>query len=187
MEIIDSILDGTLTSSATFFVIGALGLALLILATILDGIFDGLSLGDGPISLVSISAFMAMFGFSAFVAVYSGADMTWAIIIGSLVGLIGGVAAWYAMRFFKRSESSVSYSVQTLAGLEAVVSLEIRPGKTGEISVNHLGINNYLAAIADDTELIKAGTRVRIESLIGSDKAKVTVINTVTPVIEKAE
>lgn len=182
MNFIESILDGTIGASGTFFVIGAIGLVLLILSSILDGIFDGFHIGDGPISMLSISAFMAMFGFAAFISMQAGLSMSSSVVIGCLVGLASGVIAYFMMNFFKKSESTSSFSSNSIVGQEGTVSTEIRPGYTGEISVNSSGMNNYFAAISDSEEPIKAGSKVLIETFMGSNRVKVSpVANTVAP------
>lgn len=158
-------LDQTLSTSI-FFLIGGVALVVLIIAVLLDGIFDS----DGPISLVSIGAFGTMFGFSAAVAVGLGLEPAWAALAGVFVGLIGALASWKMVDYFKKSSTTASYSSSSLVGTVAVVNLGIERG-TGEISFNKNGSTVFMIAHAEES--IPKGRRVKIVHMVDANSALV--------------
>lgn len=169
-------LDQTLSTSI-FFMIGGVALVVLILAVLLDGIFDS----DGPISLVSIGAFGTMFGFSAAVAVGLGVEPAWASLCGAGVGLIGGLAAWKMADYFKKSSTTASYSSQSLVGTVAVVNLGIERG-TGEVSFNKNGSTIFMTAHSEET--IPKGRRVKIVDIVNDNSVMVEIYIPPTETVE---
>ncbi len=155
-----------------FLVIGIVGLVVLIIAFVIDGIFDAFDIGgDGPLSLTSIAAFFTVFGFAGLVASRLGADGTWAAFIGAIVGLMGGAFSWLIMRWLKNSDSNDELSNNTLLTLNGVVKIPTGPNTYGEIVIYYNGQNITYSAISD--EPILAGTKVSIESILTANSVKI--------------
>lgn len=156
----DRLLDGSLFSGGIFLVIGIVGALLLVVSVLLDGIFEVFDFGDGPLSLTTIAAFTAIFGFAAFGTVGAGGSTGAAAVVGAIAGLVGGAAAWWLSRLIRRAESSTSLSSGDLLGDEASVVLAIPAGGLGEVALVRHGERVSLAASADTA--IPRGARVRI-------------------------
>jgi hypothetical protein len=161
MDWIQGLIDGSLVDGGIFLLIGIAGGVLLLISLLLDGIFDAFDFGDGPLSLTTIAAFTAIFGFTAFALVGSGVDSPLAGTLGALAGVLGGALAWWLSRLIRSAESSTAVSSGELAGLEASVVLEIPGGSGfGEIAFTRHGERVSLSACASDR--LPRGTRVRI-------------------------
>ncbi len=160
MDWIESLLDGSLVQGSVFLIIGLVGALLLIISVILDGIFEVFDFGDGPLSLTTIAAFTAIFGFSAFSMVGAGATPTVAGVVGAIAGIAGGAIAWWLSRLIRSAESNTSVSSDELIGAEASVVLAIPESGLGEVALVRHGERVSLSAAAAGP--ISRGTRVRV-------------------------
>lgn len=164
----EQLLDGSLIAGGVFLVIGIVGALLLILSVVLDGIFDVLDFGDGPLSLTTIAAFTAIFGFAAFGAVGAGATTGIAALIGAVAGVVGGAGAWWLSKLIRGAESTTTVSSSDLVGSEASVVLAIPAGGLGEVALVRHGERVSLAASAAPGIALPRGTRVRIVQTLTS-------------------
>lgn len=167
---IEQLFEGSI-AGGIFLIIGIVGAVLLLLSVLLDGIFDFFDFGDGPLSLTTIAAFTAIFGFTAFATVGAGADTALASVIGALAGLVGGVLAWWLSRAIRRAESTTAVTTTDLVGSEASVVLPIPQGGLGEIALVRHGERVSLSATADTA--IPRGARVRIAQTLTSTSVRV--------------
>ena len=168
---IDRLTDGSLVAGGIFLIIGILGAVLLLISLLLDGIFDALDFGDGPLSLTSIAAFMAIFGFTAFASVGAGVATPLAAVLGALAGVIGGAAAWWLSKLIRGAESSTAVSGEELIGSNAAVVLAIPASGMGEVALTRHGERVSLSAVAD--EPIARGAYVRIVQTLTSTSVRV--------------
>ncbi len=174
---IERLLDGSLVAGGVFFIIGIVGALLLIISVVLDGVFEVFDFGDGPLSLTTIAAFTAIFGFAAFASVGAGASVTTAGAIGAVAGLAGGAAAWWLSRLIRGAESSTAVTADELVGAEAGVVLAIPAGGLGEIALVRHGERVSLAATAETA--IARGSRVKITQTLSA--TSVTVVPILAP------
>jgi membrane-bound ClpP family serine protease len=158
----ERLLDGSLFAGGIFLVIGIVGAVLLIVSVLLDGIFDLFDFGDGPLSLTTIAAFTAIFGFAAFGTVGAGASTGVAAVVGAVAGVVGGAAAWWLSRLIRSAESTTTVSSDELVGSEASVVLGIPVGGLGEVALVRHGERISLAASGPAETAIPRGSRVRI-------------------------
>lgn len=168
---LDRLLDGSVVAGGIFLLIGIIGGVLLLISFVLDGIFEAFDFGDGPLSLTTIAAFMAIFGFAAFACVGAGLSTPLAAIIGALAGVVGGALAYWLSRFVRSAESTTAVSGSDLVDGEGAVVLAIPAGGLGEVAVVRNGERLSLAASADAP--IPRGTRVRIVQTISSTSVRV--------------
>ena len=159
-EWFERLLDGSLVTGGVFLIIGIIGAILLVLSVILDGLFDAFNFGDGPLSLTTIAAFTAIFGFASFAMVGAGASTTVAGIVGAVAGVAGGAVAWWLSRLIRSAESNTSISSEELIGSEASVVLAIPAGGLGEVALVRNGERVSLSATA--ATAIARGSRVRV-------------------------
>lgn len=158
--------------SSTFLTIGVISLVVLIVGFIADGIFDAFDFGDGPLSLTTLGAFGAMFGFVGFSAIGFGANVQTAILIGAVIGILGAVGAWSLSKIFKKTSSSASISSSSTVGSKATVTLRIpENGGAGEIAYFSGGMRHTF--IAYSKEAIPNGETVIIESLRSGNSVNV--------------
>ena len=172
----EQLLDGSLIAGGVFLVIGIVGALLLILSVILDGVFDLFDFGDGPLSLTTIAAFTAIFGFAAFAAVGAGASTGLAALIGGIAGVAGGAGAWWLSRLIRSAESTTTVSSSDLVGSEASVVLAIPVGGLGEVALVRNGERVSLAAAAPPDPTLPRGARVRIVQTLTSTSVLVEPI-----------
>lgn len=172
----------------TFLLIGVGGLILLVISLILDGIFDALSFGDGPLSLTTLSAFFGIFGFSALICYEAFGFSTAASAgAGSVPALIGGLGAWGLTRFLKKGEHSDTVSTASLVGVTAAVTLSIpnaKKGGYGEISVRHNDNVYNFSATADED--IPKGKQVKVDTVLSNTLVSVSLLRKIDPDVEVA-
>ncbi|MFV0432731.1 MAG: hypothetical protein ACK5LO_01935 [Leucobacter sp.] len=168
---IERLLDGSLFSGSIFLVIGIIGVVLLLISLLLDGIFDALDFGDGPLSLTTIAAFTAIFGFTAFACVGAGVGTAASGVLGALAGVVGGALAWWLTRLIRGAESTTAVSGGDLVGSQGAVVLAIPEGGLGEVAVIRHGERISLAASADQP--IARGAAVRVVQTVTSTSVRV--------------
>lgn len=165
------LLDGSLMAGGIFLIIGIVGGVLLLLSFILDGIFEAFDFGDGPLSLTTIAAFTAIFGFTSFALVGAGLSAPLAGSLGAVAGVLGGAAAWWLSRMIRSAESSTAVSGDELVGALASVVLAIPAGGLGEVALVRHGERVSLSATADSA--IARGAQVRILQTITATSVRV--------------
>lgn len=152
-------------TGGVFLTVAIIGLIVLVVSFIIDGIFEAFNFGDGPISLTSIAAFVTVFGFGGYAANGMGLNSLIAASIGLILGALAGGLAWWLSSVFQKSESGTAISISGISGQEALVTLRIGNGEDmGEIAFIRGGERHTFAAKAE--EPISAGTKVVILSNI---------------------
>lgn len=174
MDWLNGLLDGSLIAGGIFLIIGVVGGILLLLSLVLDGIFDAFDFGDGPLSLTTIAAFTAIFGFTAFALVGAGLPTPFAGLLGAVAGVLGGAAAWWLSKVIRSAESSTAVSGDELVGSVAGVVLAIPAGGLGEVALVRHGERVSLSATSDTA--IARGTQVRIAQTITATSVRVEPI-----------
>lgn len=174
LDWLQRLFDGSLVAGGVFLIIGIIGAVLLVLSVILDGIFEVFDFGDGPLSLTTIAAFTAVFGFAAYASIGAGASVTVAGVTGAAAGFAGGAAAWWVSRMVRNAESTTAVTTDELLGSEASVVLAIPANGLGEITLLRHGERVSLAATA--TEAIQRGARVRISGVLSANSVTVEPI-----------
>ncbi|XPP27606.1 MAG: hypothetical protein ACNYNX_05325 [Leucobacter sp.] len=176
---IDRLLDGSLFAGGIFLVIGIVGAILLLVSVLLDGVFDLFDFGDGPLSLTTIAAFTALFGFASFATVGAGASTGVAAVVGAVAGIAGGALAWWLSRLIRNAESTTAITGEELVGTEAGVVLAIPAGGLGEVALVRHGERVSLAATSDVA--IPRGARVRIAQTLTATSVRVEPLDDIAP------
>ena len=179
MDWLNRLLDGSFLAGGIFLIIGVIGAVLLLISLVLDGIFDAFDFGDGPLSLTTIAAFTAIFGFTSFAMVGAGASATVAGLVGAVAGVAGGLVAWWLSRLIRSAESNTSVSSDDLIGDEASVVLAIPAGGLGEVALVRHGERVSLSATAETA--IPRGSRVRITQTLTATSVMVAPLEAATP------
>lgn len=178
MDWIERLLDGSLFAGSIFLVVGIIGVVLLLISLVLDGIFDAFDAGDGPLSLTSIAAFTAVFGFAAFAGVGAGLSTGLAATVGAFAGVVGGAGAWWLSRMIRRAESNTAVTGTDLVGSIGSVTLAIPEDGLGEVAVVRNGERLSLSATADHP--IPRGAAITITQTITSTSVRVEVAGPAT-------
>ncbi len=168
---ISSLLDGSLIAGGIFLIIGIVGGILLVISLVLDGIFDAFDFGDGPLSLTTIAAFTAIFGFTSFALVGAGLSTPVAGALGALAGVLGGAAAWWLSRAIRRAESTTAITGDEVIGSIANVVLAIPAGGLGEVALVRHGERVSLSASSEVA--IARGAQVRITHSLTATSVRV--------------
>jgi len=161
-----------------FIVIGAVGLALLLLSLVLGEVFDGLlggldlDAGGGFFSGPVLGAFLASFGFGAALIIYStGAGAALGAIGGLVSGLVVGGIALLMMRSLVNMPTDETVSTSSLTGAPGVVITAIPAEGFGEVNIRHHGSQNKYNARSQTP--IPAGSPVRVVAVLSSSAVMV--------------
>lgn len=176
-----------LMNSGVYLTIGVISLIVLIIGFIADGIFEALDFGDGPLSITTLGAFGSMLGFIGFAVSSWGGSNEMALLIGSVVGILAAVGAWWLSSIFKRTSSSASISNSTLEGKKATVTLRIPGGDNpGEIAYYSGGMRHSYTAYSK--KKINSGETVKILSVRSENSVNVELFTEedMTPVEDPA-
>lgn len=158
----------------TFLIIGAVGLALLLVSLVIGDLLDGFLGGlldwleSDWFSTAALAGFVSAFGFGGAIA-YGPLALTLlpSIAIGSLVGAL---FAWFALwltRLLKDDHTDAVPSGDAAVGLDAAVITTIPAGGFGVVRVALGGHTvTYNAKAPDDDEAITPGTPVHVTGVL---------------------
>lgn len=122
-----------------FFIIGALGVALLILAFVLDDVLDALVPQTDWLSTSAIAAFLTAFGFGAALLQWrAGLTEGPAALGGTLIGVVLAAVAVRWSRALSTMATDGTPTANDLIGCAGRVLTPVLPGAAGEVMV-HLG------------------------------------------------
>ncbi|GGJ34078.1 hypothetical protein [Streptomyces brasiliensis] len=160
---------------AWFLGLGIVGVALLALSLLLDGvlegIFDGLDaldgVADGWLSLPVVAGFVSMLGFSAAIVMgTTGLGAVGATAIGAPAGVATGWFAHRLSRTLMRGESGQAPRGDDLIGLPASVVTAIPAGGYGEVLLQLAGQPVKFAARSQSPEPVARGAEVWVDQAL---------------------
>jgi len=158
-----------------FIVIGAVGLALVVLSLLLGEVFDGLldiDVGGGMFSAPVLGSFLASFGFGAALIVYStGVSGALGAVGGLVSGLVVGGIALVMMRSLVNMPTDETVSTSGLTGEPGIVITSIPQDGFGEVTIRHHGSQHKYNARA--LEPIPAGAPVRVTAVLSASAVQV--------------
>ncbi len=157
-----------------FFVIGGIGIALVLVSLVVGehvhGIFDALGGGDW-FTGASMAGFLGALGFGGAIVLGVSGSMTLAIIAGVLLGLLfGGLVAYLVIRLRNTQEGGAPSS-SDLVDREGVVISDIPADGMGEIRIvqgGHITKLNARSAVP-----LKAGTQVSVTDVLSATSVRV--------------
>lgn len=160
-------------SMTAFIVIGAVGLALLLLSLVLGEVFEGLlggldvDVGGGFFSGPVMGAFLAAFGFGAALIMYTTGVGAAAGALGGLAsGMVVGGLALVMMRSLVNMPTDETVTTQGLEGSPGIVITTIPDEGYGEVTVRHHGEQRKYNARA--AERLAAGTQIRVTAVLST-------------------
>ncbi len=161
-----------------FIVIGAVGLAVvlvsLVLGEVFEGIFDAFDLdfGGGIFSGPVLGSFLAAFGFGAALIMFAtGAGATLGALGGLASGGVVGGIALAIMRTLINMPTDETVTTTSLEGTPGTVITRIPPQGYGEVTIRHHGkLHKYNARAEEE---LPAGTQVEVTVVLSSSSVMV--------------
>lgn len=163
----------------TFLIIGSIGLVLIILALLVGDILDGLlnldAIDSDLFSLSSFAAFLGAFGFGGALGMAVTENVTWAAVIGFVIGSLAAFGAIRLTKALKSSEHAVSFRSESMVGHSGRVITAIPVDGYGEINISVGGQTRKIAARSP--EPIPAGSEVWVVSILSPTAVEVVSLN----------
>lgn len=157
-----------------FFVIGGIGIALLLLALfvgdVLDGAlgFDGIdslgSLGSDLFSTAGIAGLLGGFGFGGALGLALSDSMIVALLVGVVVGVSLGLGAGKLTQVLRRQGSGAAPRTDSLVGLEVRIVTAIPAGGHGQVRLTANGHTRTLNA--KSAVELEAGSRAWVAEVL---------------------
>ncbi|MFI7276613.1 hypothetical protein [Streptomyces sp. NPDC049879] len=158
-----------------FLGLGIVGLILLLLALVLDGVLEGVLDLDGAFSLPAATAFVSLLGFTgAITLAVTGLGVAPALGAGAVVG---GGAAWVVVRVSRalmrddQSHTDAAQRDEGLVGAAGAVVTAIPGGGYGEVLLNVAGLRVKLTA--SSAQAVPVGTEVWVAGVLSATAVEV--------------
>ncbi|WP_423921211.1 hypothetical protein ACPEEZ_00315 [Frigoribacterium sp. 2-23] len=146
----------------TFFVVGGIGLVLLLVSLVVGDLLDMIDIGDGLVSGVAFGAALAIFGLAGVVTSQAGLP-TWATYVVAIgIALVALVLIQLFVRRVTRNESGGYYSPVGLVG----TATEATTPTGGEVRLDD--VRELERRLAFSSRRIERGARVRVVADAGT-------------------
>ncbi len=130
---------------------------------------DGGEVGDGPgwASPTVLAGAVTAYGLAGFVAIRSGLDTIWAVILGAVFAVAVGFVMITILRTLTKQQSNSQVSRASYEGLDAVVTLSIPPGGKGQVQFrDRNGVLVTKSAASTWSEEMPSGTEAIIKRVL---------------------
>ncbi len=168
-----------------FFVIGGIGIVLLLVALLVGDVlagalgFDGIdslnALDSDLFSTAGIAGLLGGFGFAGAIGLATTGIMMVAIVAGLVVGGGLGWMAGRLTRMLRRQGSDGAPNTSALIGLEAQVITAVPDGGYGQVRLRHGGHTYTLNAKAPVS--LDAGSRVWVSGVLSATSVEVLPVD----------
>lgn len=148
----------------TFIVVGAIGIVLILIGLIADGLLDFLDIGDGFFSATTLGVAMLIFGSSGLIARASDLPDSATYLIAGGIGIMTVLIVGFFMRHLSRQNARVGVEY-SLVGMRAIVTSETSEDG-GEVAVDDSRESGRRLATSATT--LAEGTQVRVIEHSGS-------------------
>lgn len=145
-----------------FYVIGAVGLVLLLVSVLAGDVVDGLlgGMDSDLFSGAAIAAFLAAFGFVGALVLNARGSTTWAVLAGLAGGAVLGLATAKASAVLMRGGDEATVRTASLVGASGTVLETIPTSGLGQVTVTVAGHITRLNARADSS--LEPGTPITV-------------------------
>ncbi len=159
----------------TFYVIGGIGIAILVLSIVLGDLFDGalsfLDVGSDFFSSAALGGFLGAFGFAGAIGLDATDNVTAGVGIGFAAGLAVGAGAGLVSSQLQRGGDESNVRTSTLTGRTATVLNAIPEGGYGEVTI---GVSGHITKLnARSAAPVAAGTPVTITAVLSATSVQV--------------
>jgi hypothetical protein len=159
-----------------FIIVAAVGLAVLLLSLLVDGVGDTLDFagtGSGIISGASIGGLISGIGFGGIFGRAVTDSFALVALISGLTGRAGAALAAFWYRWLQRAQGDEKeLAISGIVGRTATVrSVSREDPATGAVAVTYLGAARTMQFLAGQE--LKAGQRVRVTELVDPETIRV--------------
>ncbi|WP_372345317.1 hypothetical protein [Streptomyces sp. KL116D] len=167
-----------------FLGLGIVGVVLLVLSLVLDGVLEGLfdgagvldGLFDGLLSLPVIAGFLSMLGFGgAIVLGTTGLGAAPATLVGAGAGVATGWLTWKATRALMRDDTAGTPRGDDLVGTAGTVVTAVPADGYGEVLLQLAGQPAKFAARSQAA--VARGTEVWVTGLLSATSVEVRPVD----------
>lgn len=156
----------------TFYVIGGVGIALLVVSILLGDLLDGvLDFGGDLFSGAALAGFLGAFGFAGALGLDATDNVSVAVLIGLVAGVVVGAGVGYVSVQLKSGGDEANVRTSTLRGAQATVLSPIPSEGYGEVTIAVSGHITKLNARSDQP--LAAGTPVTIVDVLSATAVQV--------------
>lgn len=169
-----------------FFVIGAIGLVLLLVSLVAGELVEGLvdSIGGEWVSGAGLAGFVGSFGFAGALGYSLSSSVVLAVAVGLLAGLVIAFLVALATRYLQRDDDHSTVRTASLVGRAATVGTPVPAEGYGEITLVAAGHRTRLNARA--AAPIAQGTRVTITEVLSATAVRVEPVSAVPPAVPES-
>ncbi|WP_094450680.1 NfeD family protein [Parenemella sanctibonifatiensis] len=159
-----------------FWVVGMIGVAILLLSLVLGEIFDSFfqsfeGLGGEWFSTAGLAGFLGAFGIGGGIASNVGLPVFLAVVVGLAAGAVTAVGVGWAINFLRKQGNYATVDTKQVVGSSAQVSNAIPEDGYGEIKLVIRGNPTRYNAKADYP--IPAGEKVWITEVLSATAVRV--------------
>ena len=158
-----------------FIVTAAVGLLLLLVFLLFDGILDAVHIdftGSGIFSGASLGGLLTGFGCGGIIGTSQGWPFLFSVGLGLFIGAGIAAAAVVLYRLLRKAETSdEDFSLDRLVGTSGVVTAASQPGAKGLVQLMYLGSPRTVSFTSD--EPLASGTSVVVTEVLGADVVNV--------------
>lgn len=166
----------------TFFVIGGIGILLLLVALLAGDVFEGVLGFDGAdaldsdiLSTAGIAGLLGGFGFAGAIGLAVTGSMLLAIIIGLLVGFLMGWGTGKLTKLLRSQGADVAPSTHSLIGVEALVITAVPVDGYGQVRLSHGG--HTITLNAKSPVPLDSGARVWVSGVLSATSVEVMPVD----------
>ncbi|MCL2736755.1 MAG: hypothetical protein FWD75_09055 [Propionibacteriaceae bacterium] len=160
-----------------FIVTAAVGLVLLLVFLVFDGILDAVNVdftGSGIFSGASLGGFLTGIGCGGMIGTSQGWGFFASFLLGLFVGLAIAAIAIVLYRLLRKAETpQEEFSLDRLIGTSGVVTAGSQPGTRGLVQLMYLGSPRTVSFISDTP--VAVGEAVVVTEVLGPDVVNVVL------------
>lgn len=150
-----------------FFIVGVVGVVILVLSVLLGDLLGIFDIGDGLISGASVGAGLTFFGVPGYLTLSNGGPLWLAFVLAAILAAVAMMVIQRMTRTLADSSEVEEYSLVGLSG----ITTESTSATHGEVKLSHPREINKRLAFSSDS--IPVGTAVLVTEVHGS-KVKIT-------------
>ena len=158
-----------------FVVTAGVGIALLLIFLIFDGILDAVHIdftGSGIFSGASLGGLLTGIGCGGVIGVSQGWGFFSSILLGVLMGIAIAAVAIVLYRLLRKAETPAEeFSLDRLVGTTGLVTAGSQPGQRGLVQLMYLGSPRTVSFSSETS--VATGESVTVTEVLGSDVVNV--------------
>ncbi|EPH02946.1 hypothetical protein HMPREF1531_02264 [Propionibacterium sp. oral taxon 192 str. F0372] len=161
-----------------FWILGGIGIVLLILALTVGEVLDGMLgldsfniLDSDVVSTAGVAGLMGGFGFAGAVATSLSDSVGVGVVVGVLVGALLAWGAGRLTRLLRSQANEVTHSTESLIGAEGQVITDIPSEGYGQVRISSAGSQHVLNARCPIE--LNSGSRIWVSGVLSATAVEV--------------